>query len=42
MPRPALLRDYFDPALGKILPVHRRVRQITVKFQVDESFVPAL
>jgi hypothetical protein len=41
-PRPPLLKDYFDPALRKIIPVIRRLRQVTVKFQVDEAYVPAL
>jgi len=41
-PRPPLLRDYFDPKLRKIIPVIRRLRQVTVKFQVDEAYVPAL
>jgi hypothetical protein len=41
-PRPPLLKDYFDPALRKIIPVVRRLRQVTVKFEVDEAYVPAL
>ncbi len=41
-PRPPLLKDYFDPKLRKIIPVIRRLRQVTVKFQVDEAYVPAL
>lgn len=41
-PRPPMLKDYFNPKLHKVLPVHRRLRQITVKFEVKESFVPAL
>lgn len=41
-PRPMMLKDYFDPRLHKIMPVHRRTRQITVKFEVDEAFIPAL
>jgi hypothetical protein len=40
--RPPLLKDYFDPKLRKIVPVIRRLRQVTVKFQVDEGYVPAL
>src|ERR1051325_6902849 len=40
-PRPPLLKDYFDPNLRKIVPVIRRLRQVTVKFQVDEAYVPA-
>jgi len=41
-PRPSLLKDYFNPKLRKIVPVHRRVRQVTVKFEVDEAYVPAV
>jgi hypothetical protein len=41
-PRPPVLKDYFDPSLRKILPVIRRLRQVTVKFQVDEAYVPAM
>jgi hypothetical protein len=41
-PRPSLLKDYFDPKLRKLIPVHRRHRQITVRFEVDEAYVPAL
>lgn len=40
-PRPSMLRDYFDPKLRKIIPTHRRMRQVTVKFEVDEAYVPA-
>ena len=41
-PRPPMVKDYFDPQLRKIVPVHRRLRQVTVKFEVDEAFVPAM
>jgi hypothetical protein len=41
-PRPPLLKDYFNPNLRKIAPVRRRLRQVTVKFEVDEGFVPAM
>ena len=40
-PRPSLLKDYFDPKLRTAIPVHRRLRQVTVKFKVDEAYVPA-
>jgi hypothetical protein len=40
-PRPPMLRDYFHPKLHKVMAVHRRLRQVTVKFEVDETFVPA-
>jgi hypothetical protein len=41
-PRPMMVKDYFDPRLHKVMVVHRRLRQVTVKFNVDVSFVPAL
>jgi len=37
-----MLRDYFNPRLRKVMPVHRQLRQITVKFEVEESFAPAM
>ena len=40
--RPPMLKDYFDPKLRKIIPVIRRLRQVTVKFQMDEAYVPAM
>ncbi len=41
-PRPSLLKDYFNPKLRKIVPIHRRLRQVTVKFEVNETYVPAM
>jgi hypothetical protein len=40
--RPSMLRDYFDPKLHVVLPVHRRVRQVTVRFTVHEEYVPVV
>jgi hypothetical protein len=40
--RPPMLKDYFNPHLHMVLPVHRRLRQVTVRFEVEEDFVPAL
>lgn len=40
--RPAMLRDYLDPRVHTVVRAHRRLRQITVHFEVDESYVPAL
>lgn len=40
-PRPPMLKDYFNPKLRKVLPVHRRLRQITVSYEVEETFIPA-
>lgn len=38
--RPPMLPDYFDPALQLTLPVHRRARQVTIRFEVEEEFAP--
>jgi hypothetical protein len=40
-PRPSMLKDYFNPRLYKVMPVNRRLRQVIVRFQVEESDVPA-
>ena len=40
--RPPMLKDYFNPQLHMVMPVHRRLRQVTVRFEVDEDFVPVL
>jgi hypothetical protein len=40
--RPPMLRDYLDPRLHMVMPVRRRLRQVTVKFEVQEDFVPAM
>ena len=40
--RPPMLRDYFNPQLRMVMPVHRRLRQVTVRFEVEEEFIPAL
>jgi len=41
-PRPPLLKDYFDPRVRKVFPARRFYRQVRLKFEVDEAFVPAL
>jgi hypothetical protein len=41
-PRPSMLKDYFNPELHMVLPVYRRLRQITVRFEVEENAVPAM
>ena len=41
-PRPSMLRDYFNPKLHRVMPVHRQLRQITIKFEVEQEYVPAL
>ncbi len=40
-PRPSMLKDYFDPKLHRVFQVHRRLKQVTVRFEVDEDYVPA-
>lgn len=40
--RPPMLKDYFNPQLRLVMPVHRRLRQVTIRFEVEEDFVPAL
>jgi len=40
--RPPMLKDYFNPQLRLVRPVHRRLRQVTVRIEVEEDFVPAL
>ena len=41
-PRPSMLKDYFNPRLRKIVQVQRCLKQIRVKIQVEETFVPAM
>ncbi|SRR5712691_2839561 len=41
-PRPPVLKDYLDPELRKVVHVPRRLRQVRVKFEIDEADVPAL
>jgi hypothetical protein len=41
-PRPSMLRDYFDPRLHFVMPVHRRLHQVTVSFEVEENYLPML
>ncbi|HLP18106.1 MAG TPA: hypothetical protein VK470_17745, partial [Bacteroidota bacterium] len=41
-PRPSMLKDYLDPRLRKVMNVHRRLRQVIVKFEIDEAFIPEL
>lgn len=41
-PRPSMLKDYFNPKLRRVMPAHRQLRQVKVRFSVSEYFVPAL
>ncbi len=40
-PRPPMLRDYFDPALRKIVPVYRKDRVVRIQFGFEQSDIPA-
>src|SRR5437016_3275791 len=39
--RPPMLRDYFDPALRKIVPVYRKNRVVRIQFAVEQTDIPA-
>lgn len=39
--RPPLLKDFFDPKLRKVLPVHRQERMIEVEFEIKDYMVRA-
>ena len=41
-PRPPMLRDYLDPELRTVVASVKRLRQVTVRFRVEEASVPAL
>ena len=41
-PRPPMLRDYFDPALHKVMTVQQRLHHVTVSFSLEESEIPVL
>jgi hypothetical protein len=38
--RPPLLKDYFDPKIRKLWPIHRRERIIEVNFEIKNFLVP--
>jgi len=38
--RPPMLRDYFDPALRKIVPVCRKNRAVRIQFGVEQTDIP--
>jgi hypothetical protein len=40
--RPPMLRDYLDPELRIVVPSVRQLRQVTVRFKVEETSLPAL
>ena len=40
--RPPLLKDYFDPKLRKVLPIQRRLHQVTIQYAQLPGDVPAL
>jgi hypothetical protein len=39
--RPSMLKDYFNPHLRKVIRAHHKARQVTVRFSIEESQVPA-
>ena len=39
--RPPMLRDYFDPALRKIVPVYRKKRVVRIQFGVEQTDIPS-
>jgi hypothetical protein len=39
--RPSMLKDYFNPKLHKVMQVHRQLRQVSIKFEVEQGNVPA-
>jgi hypothetical protein len=41
VPRPPLLKDYFDPQLRKVVPVPRKNRLVRVQYGFEQSDVPA-
>lgn len=41
-PRPSMLGDYLNPRLRKVMNVRRQLREITVKYTIDEGTIPAL
>ncbi len=41
-PRPAMLKDYFDPCLITTFEAVRRLRQVTVRIEIEEQSIPAV
>jgi hypothetical protein len=41
-PRPSVLKDYFDPRLRKLVDVPRKLHQIRVTFEAEETEIPAM
>ena len=39
--RPSMLRDYFDPALRKTVPVYRKNRAVRIQFGFEQPDIPA-
>jgi hypothetical protein len=39
--RPPLLKDFFDPKIGKVFRTHKQVRMIEVNYEVRDFTVPA-
>lgn len=41
-PRPSMLKDYFDPRLITVFEAVRRLRQVTVRIEIEEQSIPAV
>jgi hypothetical protein len=41
-PRPPMLKDYLNPEITKVFTARRQIRQVTVRFEVTETYLPAL
>jgi hypothetical protein len=41
-PRPPMLKDYLNPKLRMLMRVPRRLRQVTVRFEIEEDSVPVV
>ena len=40
--RPPMLKDYCDPSLVDVFDAYRRLREVTVRFEIEENSIPAL
>ena len=39
-PRPPMLRDYLNPEITKVFRARRQIRQVTITFEVKETYIP--
>jgi hypothetical protein len=40
--RPPMLKDYLNPEITKVFRARRQNRQVTIRFEVTETYIPAL